>query len=132
MNQGFNLGGIEVIRSLERTKKGAMGLVWSSGTVKHVHPTVEHDMQTKVSFKLIGERHEDTWIDGVQLNLEELLIYLIKHFRWEEKARTSGCDIAITVNGAKLNDYCTNVTCGFKMTDKGARDSLDIDEDDPL
>jgi DNA-directed RNA polymerase subunit RPC12/RpoP len=109
-----------------------MGMVWSSDTIKHVHRAVERDMQTKMLFKLSGERHEDMWIDGVQLNVKELLIYLIKHFGLEEKAWASGCDIAITVNGAKLNDYCTNVTCGFKMTDKEARDPLDIDEDEPL
>jgi hypothetical protein len=34
--------------------------------------------EKKVAFKLIGERHGDMWIDGVQLNVKELLIYLIK------------------------------------------------------
>jgi hypothetical protein len=77
-----------------------------------------------VAFKLIGERHDDTWIDGVQLNVKDLLIYLIKHFGLEEKARASGCEIAITVDGAKLDDYYIHVTCGFKMTDKDARDAL--------
>jgi hypothetical protein len=71
MNHGLNLGGIEVIRNMEGTKKGAMGLVWSSGTVKDVHRAVEREMQTKVAFKLIGERHDDMWIDGVQLNVKD-------------------------------------------------------------
>jgi hypothetical protein len=109
---------------MEGTKKGATGLAWSSGTVNDVHRAVEREMQTKVAFKLIGERHDDMWIDGVQLNVKELLIYLIKHFGLEEKARASGCEIAITVDGAKLDDYCIHVTCGFKMTDKDARDPL--------
>jgi hypothetical protein len=69
-NHGMNLGGIEVIRNMEGTKKGAMGLVWSSGTVKDVHRAVEREMKTKVAFKLIGERHDDMWIDGVQLNVK--------------------------------------------------------------
>jgi hypothetical protein len=90
MNHGLNLGGIEVIRNTEGTKKGAMGLAWSSGTVKYVHRAVEREMQTKVAFKLLGERHDDMWIDGVQLNVKELLIYLIKNFGLEEKARASG------------------------------------------
>jgi hypothetical protein len=119
-NHGMNLGGIEVIRNMEGTKKGAMGLVWSSGTVKDVHPAVEREMKTKVSFKLIGERHEEMWIDGVQLHAKEVLICLIKHFGLEEKARASSCEIAITLDGAKLDDYCIHVTCGFKMTDKCA------------
>jgi hypothetical protein len=36
---------------MEGTKKGAMGLVWSSGTVKDVHRAVEREMKTKVTFK---------------------------------------------------------------------------------
>jgi hypothetical protein len=50
----------------------------------------------------------------------------------EKKARESGCEIAITVDGAKLNNYCIHVTCRFKMMDKDAHDPLDIDEDDLL
>jgi hypothetical protein len=109
-----------------------MGLVWSTGTVKDVHRAVELEMKTKASFKLIGERHEYMCIDGVQLDFNELLIYLIKHFGLEEKVHTRGCEIAITVDGAKLDDYCIHVTCGFKITDKDARDSLHIDIDNPL
>jgi hypothetical protein len=56
--------------------------------------------------------------------VKELLIYLIKHFGLELKARASGREIAITVDGAKLNDYCIHVTWGFKMTDKDARNPL--------
>jgi hypothetical protein len=81
-------------------------------------------MKTKVAFILIGERHDDIWIDGVQLNMKELLIYLISYFGLEEKARASGCEIAITVDGAKLDDYCIHVTCGFKMTDKDIHNLL--------
>jgi hypothetical protein len=104
MNHGLNLGGMEVIRNMEGTKKGSMGLVWSSCTVKDVHREVEQEMKAKVAFKLISERHGNMWIDGVQLNVKELLIYLIKHFGLEEKARASGCEIAITVDGAKLDE----------------------------
>jgi hypothetical protein len=50
-------------------------------------------------------------IDGVQLDVKELLIYLIKYFGLEEKARASGCEITITVNGAKLDNYCIQVSC---------------------
>jgi hypothetical protein len=106
MSHGLNLGGIEVIRNMEGTKKGAIGLVWSSVTVKDVHRTVEQEMQTKVAFKLVGEHHDDMWIDRVQLNVKELLVYFITHFGLEEKARASGCEIATTVDGAKLDDYC--------------------------
>jgi hypothetical protein len=100
--------------------------------VKDVHRAVERDMKTKVSFKVIVERDGDMWIDGVQLDVKEILIYLIRHFGLEEKARATGCELAITVDGAKLDDYCIHVTCGFKMTDKDARDPLEVDEKDPL
>jgi hypothetical protein len=114
---------------MEGTKKGSMGLVWSSGTVKDVQRAVEREMQTKVLFKSIGEDHEVMWIYDVQLDVKELLIYLVKHFGLVEKARASGCEIAIMVDGAKLDDYCIHVTCGFKMTEKDAHDPLDIDYD---
>jgi hypothetical protein len=42
-------------------------------------------MKTKVAFKLIGERHDDMWIDGVKLNVKELLIYLIKKMDWKKR-----------------------------------------------
>jgi hypothetical protein len=60
----------------------------------------------------------------------ELFIYLIKHYGLEEKARTPGCEIAITADSVKLDDYCIHITCGFKMTDKDARDHLVIDNND--
>jgi hypothetical protein len=132
MNHGLNLGGIEAIQSMEGTKKGAMGLMRSSGTVKDVHHAVEREMKMKVSFKVIGERHGDMWIDGVQLGMKEILIYLIEHFGSEENARATGCEIAIMVDGSKLDNYCIHVTCGFKMTDNDPRDTLEVDEKDPL
>jgi hypothetical protein len=124
MNHGLNLGGIEVIREMEGNTKGCKGLVWSSGTVKGVHRTVERKMKTIVSFKLIGERLQDVWVDGVDLDVKQLLIYLIKHYRLEEKSQTIGCEISITVDGATLDDYCCHITCRFKMTDPDARDPL--------
>jgi hypothetical protein len=48
MNHGLNLGGIEVIRSAERTKKGAMCLFWPLGTVKDNQCAIEREMKTKV------------------------------------------------------------------------------------
>jgi hypothetical protein len=42
------------------------------------------------------------------------------------------CEIAITVDGAKLDDYCIHIICGFKMMDIDAREPLIIDENYPL
>jgi hypothetical protein len=44
---------------------------------------------------LIGERHDDMWIDVVELDVKELLVYLINHYGMEEKVRTTGCEITI-------------------------------------
>jgi hypothetical protein len=56
------------------------------GMLKYVHRTVEREIKTHNSFKLIGERFDDTWIDWVELNVKELFVYLIKHYGLEEKA----------------------------------------------
>jgi hypothetical protein len=82
--------------------------------------------------ELIGERFNDTWIDGVKLNVKKLLIYLIKHYGLAEKAPTTGCEIGIIADGAKLDAYCIHITSGFKMMDKDARDPLEIETNDPL
>jgi hypothetical protein len=96
--------------------------------VKDVHRAVEQEMKTKTSFKVSGERHDDMWIYGVELEVKEILIYLVKHYGLDEKARAAGCEIAIMVDGTKLDDYCIHVTCGFKMRDKDAHDPLVIDK----
>jgi hypothetical protein len=68
----------------------------------------------------------------VQLDVKDILIYLINNFGLEEKGRTIGCEIAIMVDGAKLDDYCIHVTCRFKMMDKDVSEPLNVDEDDEL
>jgi hypothetical protein len=72
-NHGLNLGGIEVIHEMEGTKRGEHGLVWSSSTVKDVHRAVESDLEKQVSFKVIGERFNGNWIDGVELDVKNYL-----------------------------------------------------------
>jgi hypothetical protein len=56
-----------------------VGLVWLSGTIKDVHRAVEKEIISKVSFKRIGEANQGMWVDGVEIDVKELLIYLIKH-----------------------------------------------------
>jgi hypothetical protein len=124
MNHGLNLRGIEVIREIEGNKKGYMGLVWSSGTIKDVNRAVERELMSKVSFKLISEAHQDVWVDVVELNVKELLLYIIKHYGLEANARATCCDISITVDGAKLDDYCCHIICGFRLTNKDSKDPL--------
>jgi hypothetical protein len=122
INHGLNLVGIEVIHEMEGNKNGCMGIVWSSGTIKDVHRAVERKMMSNVSFKLIGEAHQDVWVDGVELDVKKFLIYIITHYGLEAKARATGCEISITVNGAKLDDYCCHIICGFTLTGKDLKD----------
>jgi hypothetical protein len=35
---------------------------------ENIHRAIEREMKTKVSFKEIGERHDDMWIDSVELS----------------------------------------------------------------
>jgi hypothetical protein len=72
------------------------------------------------------------WIDGVELDMTEFLIYLIKHYGLEEKASGTGFEITIMVDGKKLHNYCIHITCDFKMTDTDARDPLVVGKSDPL
>jgi hypothetical protein len=46
---------------------------------------VECEMQTKVSFKLSGEHHEYMCIDGVQLDVKELLITSSSILDWKKR-----------------------------------------------
>jgi hypothetical protein len=124
MNHGLNLGVIEVIHETEGNKKGCMGLVWSSGTLTYVHRAVEREIMSTVSFKLIGEAHQDVRVDGVVLDMKELLIYIIKHYGLEAKAKATGCEISTTADGAKLDNYCCHITCGFKLTDEDSKNLL--------
>jgi hypothetical protein len=120
MNHVLNIGSIQVIREMEGNKKGYKGMVWSLGTVKDVHRAVERKLKTLISFKLIDERHQDVWVDGVELDVKQLLINSIKHYGLEDKSQVTGCEISITVDGTKLDDYCCHITCGFKMADLDA------------
>jgi hypothetical protein len=40
----------------------------------------------------------------MELDAQGLLIYLIKHYGLDENVRAAGCEIAIMVDGAKLDD----------------------------
>jgi hypothetical protein len=63
-------------------------------------------------------------VDGVELDVKELLIYIITHYGLETKARAKGCEISITFDGAKLDDYCCHIIRGFKLTDNYLKDPL--------
>jgi hypothetical protein len=83
MHHWLNIGGIKVIQKMEVLKKNESGLVWSSSTIQKVHGAMEN--KGKIALTIIGERFEDTWIDGVELCAKSLLIYLVHHYGLEEQ-----------------------------------------------
>jgi hypothetical protein len=61
-----------------------------------------------------------------------MIIYLVRSFALEEKAKTEGVEECITRDSAKLDDYCRHMTGGFKFSDKDSQNPLIIDKNDIL
>jgi hypothetical protein len=110
--------------------KNEPGLAWSSSTIQKVHRSVGNDMKKQIPLRIIGERFEDTWIDGVELSAKSLLNYLIPRYGLEKKAKTVDVEVFITCDSAKLDDMFCHMTAWWKITDKDTRDPLIIDQED--
>jgi hypothetical protein len=63
-------------------------------------------------------------VDGVKLDTEKLLTYLINAFHLFDIALNESIEIALTVDGEKLNNQVHRVTIGVKICDKRARDPV--------
>jgi hypothetical protein len=59
--------------------------------------------------------------DGLSLDTKALFIHLVKSFGLEGKAKQGELEMAITIDGTKLDAKINHVTWGFKLT---YRDSL--------
>jgi hypothetical protein len=55
----------------------------------------------------------------------------VNHYGLADKTRTVGIEVSITVDSAKLDDYCYHTTAGWKFTDVSTRDPLNVDVTDP-
>jgi hypothetical protein len=58
---------------------------------------------------------------GFAFDIEKLRIHLIKSYGLEEKSKNGEVEIAITIDGAKLDSkvaHVAHVAFGFKLTDK--------------
>jgi hypothetical protein len=51
---------------MENMKKGCMGLVWSSTTMNVPH-AAEEEIK-RLEFNTIGERHQDAWVDNIEID----------------------------------------------------------------
>jgi hypothetical protein len=55
---------------------------------------------------------------GFSFDIEKRCIHLIKSYGMEDKAKNGEVEIAITIDGAKLDSKVAHVSFGFKLTDK--------------
>jgi hypothetical protein len=88
-------------------------------------------MMKEMDFTTINVRHNDTWIDGVEIDAKKLVMYLVNHYGLSKKARTVGIEVSIMVDSAKLDDYCCHTTEGWNFNYVSTRDPLIVDNTDP-
>jgi hypothetical protein len=119
--RGCNLSGYQNIVNVERGKnKRRQCLLRSSSTIRNTMEVAEEMMVLKVPWKIIqgskGQIH-----DGFSFDTKALFIHLVKSFGLEGKAKQGELEMAITIDGAKLDAKINHVTWGFKLTDKDSR-----------
>jgi hypothetical protein len=95
-------------------------MICSSSSVKRVFIKVKQEMSSEITFKTISEKHMGKKVDGVSFDPQELCTYLINHFGLSDVAKRRSVKIALTVDGAPLDDHTGHVTIGFKICDKEA------------
>jgi hypothetical protein len=117
MNHGVNLSGIDAIRGIDESLNGRK-LLWMASSVQKVMRQEEQQMVNEIDSTVIKEEHQDKVVDGIKFDIEQLFIYIIKHFSLEQKVHTGTVEIGITVDGAELEPNAHHVTIGFKLCDK--------------
>jgi hypothetical protein len=76
-------------------------------------------MKQEIYFKIIRDRNaKGLVVDGIKFDVRQLFKYIIHHFGLSEEAKIRKVEIAITVDGAPLDDI------GFKVCDKDAVDPI--------
>jgi predicted nucleic acid-binding Zn-ribbon protein len=122
LHHGFNLSGLDAFRLVEPNYMGEKRLLWSSSSVKRVFRKIEIEMKDEISFKVIRDRNgKGQIVDGIRFDTKQLFTYLVHHFGLSEEAKVRQVEIALTVDGAPLDDKIGHVTIGFKICDKAAR-----------
>jgi hypothetical protein len=110
MHHGLNLMGIDNIRKIQYGKKHTKKRFCSSAEVKRVQRKAERDMQEVISFTIIKERHQDALVDVVRFDMGALFAYLIEVFGLGRDAKHRNVEIAVMVDGARLDKNCQHVT----------------------
>jgi hypothetical protein len=99
---GFSLHCVKGFRSIQNGKKGTQKMVWSSGSIKRINRSVELEMQEIMSMALINEVHDGESVDGIQFDEEAVFRFIIEKFGLSQKAKYGTAEIALTIDGAKL------------------------------
>jgi hypothetical protein len=125
LHHGFNLCGLDAFRLVEPAYLGHERLLWSSSSVKRVFRQIEKEMKQEIYFKIIRDRNaKGLVVDGIKFNVRQLFKYIIHHFGLSDEAKIRKVEIAITVDGAPLDDKTGHITIGFKVCDKDAVDPI--------
>jgi hypothetical protein len=74
-------------------------------------------MALKVPWKII-QGSKVKIHDGFSFDTKVLFIHLVKRFGLEGKVKQSELEMAITIDGAKLDSKINHLPWGFKLTDK--------------
>jgi hypothetical protein len=125
LNHGLNLTGLEAFHKIDNLPKWAHGFIMSSSAVKTVFRKVKRVMTSEITTKqtqvTIDEDGDAHIINGVELNIEALFVYLIKHWDLGEIAKKRNVEIAITIDAAEIDNETNHITVGFKLCDKATR-----------
>jgi hypothetical protein len=83
---------------------------------------IEIEMKDEISLKVIRDRNGNSkTVDGIIFDTKQLLTHLVHHLVLSEEAKVHQEEIALTVDGAPLDDKIRHVTIGFKICDKAPR-----------
>jgi hypothetical protein len=81
-------------------------------------------MKSDIGWTVISEKHNCKLVDGIKFDHGKLFTYLIEKFHLGDIAKTSSVEMAITVDGAILDDHVHHVTLGFKICGTRACDPI--------
>jgi hypothetical protein len=77
----------------------------------------EEIMTETVSWELVADSNGNINC-GFSFDIEKLFIHLIKSYGLEEKAKNGEIEMAIKIDGAKLDSKVFHVSLGFNLTEK--------------
>jgi hypothetical protein len=78
-------------------------------------------MKEEITLKVIRDRNaKGQIVDGIRFYTKQIFTYLVHNFGLSEEAKVWRVEIALTVDGAPLDNKTGHVTIGSKFCDKDA------------